>query len=98
ADLLRDPRPTGPAALHQLAHARLAYAHPPRGLRARVAMQVAEGRRFALAQIAPAEHPLEQVGPARPRVQLGVDVALGGEVGVECGLAPARGAQLLDRP
>ncbi len=77
ADLAGHPGAPGAAALHQLAHPRLADAHPLSRLRARQALQVAERGRLALAPIQTSAQRLEQLAQAHAVVQLVGEVSLG---------------------
>ncbi len=74
ADLAGDARPAGALALHQLAHARLADAHPRGRLRTRQAVQVAERRRLQLARAQARAQALEQLAQPRAIVELGGEV------------------------
>ena len=71
----RRRREAGAAPLHELAHARLADAHPRGRVGAREALQVAQRRRLLLARAQARAQRLEQLAQPRAIVELGGEVA-----------------------
>ena len=92
AHLGRDARRARAAPLHQLAHARLADAHPRGGLGAREPLQVAERRGLLLARAQARAQRLEQLAQPRTVVELRGDVALARPARCSPRAAPARRA------